>query len=121
MPDRGGERMHQDAGARWLRRRRAVRAARIAAQLALLLLAACLLLPRGGTRQEAAEAFARTPEYSMFGGWIYAIIFVVAYYPLSARISGELYLVGISAFTGLLCLALDAWLKKKGTKIFAEL
>ena len=58
---------------------------------------------------------------SMFGGWIYAIIFVVAYYPLSARISGELYLVGISAFTGLLCLALDAWLKKKGTKIFAEL
>ena len=62
MPDRGGERMHQDAGARWLRRRRAVRAARIAAQLALLLLAACLLLPRGGTRQEAAEAFARTPD-----------------------------------------------------------
>ena len=58
---------------------------------------------------------------SMFGGWIYAIVFVVAYYPLSARISGELYLVGITAFTGLLCLALDAWLKKKGAKIFAEL
>ena len=58
---------------------------------------------------------------SMFGGWIYAIVFVVAYYPLSARISGELYLVGTAAFTGLLCLALDAWLKKKGAKIFAEL
>lgn len=58
---------------------------------------------------------------SMFGGWIYTIVFAVAYYPLSARISGELYLVGVAAFTGLLCLALDSWLKKKGAKIFAEL
>ena len=58
---------------------------------------------------------------SMFGGWIYTIVFAVAYYPLSARISGELYLLGVAAFTGLLCLALDTWLKKKGAKIFAEL
>ena len=58
---------------------------------------------------------------SMFGGWIYSIIIFAIYFPLSGRISGELYLIGAAAFTGLLCLALDSWLKKKGTKIFAEL
>ncbi len=58
---------------------------------------------------------------SVFGGWIYSILPAVIYFPLSERISGELFLVGFSAFTGLLCLALDSWLRKKGAKIFAEL
>lgn len=58
---------------------------------------------------------------SVFGGWIYSILPAVIYFPLSERISGELFLIGFSAFTGLLCLALDSWLRKKGAKIFAEL
>lgn len=57
----------------------------------------------------------------MFGGWIYAIVFFVAYFPFREKLSGDLYLTGVAAFTGLLCLALDSWLKKKGTKLFAEL
>ena len=58
---------------------------------------------------------------SLFGGWIYSIVFFILFYPLKERLVGELYLVLISAFTGLLCLALDSWLKKKGAKIFEEL
>ncbi len=58
---------------------------------------------------------------SVFGSWIYSVLPAVFYFPLSERISGELYLVGFSAFTGLLCLALDSWLRKKGAKIFAAL
>lgn len=58
---------------------------------------------------------------SMFGGWIYSIVIAVVYFILSGRISAEMYLLGVSALTGLLCLLLDSWLKKKGTKIFAEL
>ena len=58
---------------------------------------------------------------SLFGGWIYSIVFFILFYPLKERLVGELYLVLISAFTGLFCLALDSWLKKKGAKIFEEL
>lgn len=58
---------------------------------------------------------------SMFGGWIYSILIMFAYYPLSGIISSEIYLIGAAAVTGLLCLAIHSWLKKKGTKIFAEL
>lgn len=57
----------------------------------------------------------------LFGGWIYAILFAFAYMPLMGIISGDFYLLAISALTGLLCLALNSWLKKKGAKIFAEL
>jgi hypothetical protein len=57
----------------------------------------------------------------MFTCWLYSIFVFLAFYPFRERLSGELYLVGIAAFTGLLCLAFDSWLKKKGAKIFAEL
>lgn len=57
----------------------------------------------------------------LFGGWIYSAVIMGAYFPFREKISSELYLVGAAAFTGLICLALDSWLRKKGTKIFAEL
>ena len=57
----------------------------------------------------------------MFGGWIYSILIMFAYYPLSGIISSDIYLIGAAAVTGLLYLAIHSWLKKKGTKIFAEL
>lgn len=57
----------------------------------------------------------------LFGGWIYSIALAFVYFPFMSIISSEVFLVGATAFTGLLCLALDFWLRKKGTKIFAEL
>lgn len=59
--------------------------------------------------------------FVLFGGWIYAILTFVAYFLFQNKLSSELYLVGMSALTGLLCLGLDSWLRKKGTKIFEEL
>lgn len=57
----------------------------------------------------------------LFGGWIVSILVMLVYFQFAGRIPSELYLVGTSAFIGLICLVLDSWLRKKGTKIFAEL
>lgn len=58
---------------------------------------------------------------TLLGGWLYAAALIGGYLLLDGRIAGELYLLLFLIVTAA-ALALEyAWLKKRGTRIYATL
>lgn len=58
---------------------------------------------------------------SMFGCWGYSALLAIGYFAIGNKLGAPLYLVIFSGITVALSVLLYSWLKKKGTKIFAEL
>lgn len=58
---------------------------------------------------------------SMFGGWIYIIIFAAGYFLEGFKIGVTVYIALFSLLTAAISVLLYFWLKKRGTKAFAKL
>lgn len=58
---------------------------------------------------------------ALFGGWIISVLFGLGAYLLRNTVETTYYLIGVIVVCTLAARLLNNWIKKKGTKIFAEL
>ena len=73
------------------------------------------------TNETAPIKQSASVTIALFGGWGYAIIVGGLYCLLYSFLSAAVYLVLVLALTIILSALLYAWLRKRGTKIFASL
>ena len=73
------------------------------------------------TNETAPIKQSASVTIALFGGWGYAIIVGGLYFLLYSFLSAAVYLVLVLVLTIILSALLYAWLRKRGTKIFASL
>ena len=73
------------------------------------------------TNETAPIKQSASVTIALFGGWGYAIIVGGLYFLLYPFLSAAVYLVLVLVLTIILSALLYAWLRKRGTKIFASL
>lgn len=57
----------------------------------------------------------------LFGGWIYSAALMALGFGLGRAFGSDVFLAAATALTAAIAFAIYSWLKKKGTRIFAEL